>query len=159
MADPALSSAIGVLQTLERTFGPVHHVELHAVQQRRGLQGDFGEAFGDHQHFGVRIFDDVLHLARRELGGDAGKPQPRPLRRPQKLVIARPVIDEESHPVSGVKVQGPEQVGALVGAGVELAIGHRLSRGGHDIGGLVGMGFGVVEGVHVKSLDRTSQEF
>jgi hypothetical protein len=65
-----------------------------------------------------------------------------------QFIITRVVVDKKGDAVPGVQPQGPKQVGALVGAFVQLAIGDRLTRAGHDIGGLVRGDAGVLVGMH-----------
>src|SRR6185437_3909224 len=96
--------------------------ERDARDLRRDRQRGLLQRLGGHEDLRLAVLDDVLDLAGRQLRGQAGEAQARALGGPQELVVARVVLDEEGDRVAGREAQAAEQVRALVGAGVQLAI-------------------------------------
>ena len=58
------------------------------------------------------------------------------------------VLQAERDVVAGLQTGGPEAAATAVGRGVELGVGDDLAGAGHDVRGLVGVGGGVLSGVH-----------
>jgi len=73
-------SVAGGFEPLPARFSPAGHVELHVRDQRGELAGDIRQRLGRDQHLGFAVLDDVLDLARRQLGRDGGEWKRRPER-------------------------------------------------------------------------------
>jgi len=119
------------------------HVEFHIGHEFGQFIGHWADAGRGDQHLRLTVMHDVFDLAGAELGRDAGEIEARPLGRPGDLEIAGIVVHHQGDDVADLQAKGPEELGALVGAVIQLGVGDRLAGPGHDIGGAIG----VIEGV------------
>ena len=101
----------------------------HAQQCRRGDEDP-----------GTAIADDVGDLPRRQVGADRRVEQPAALRRPAHHQKVEPVLHQQRDMVAGLEAQAAQQMGGLVGAAVEFAVGDALAGTRHPIGDLVRRG-------------------
>ncbi len=109
-----------------------------AADQQFG--GSRGEARRDDQHLGPAVGEDVLGLLCRKARAHRGEKEARALRREADLEVAGVVVHHQRDRVAALQAEAAEKVRALVGAGLELPVGHGLAGARHDVSGLVGRG-------------------
>ena len=120
----------------------------HEIRERLGQRiGDRPLRGGGDEKFRAAIAHDVLDLSGGEVGGNAGVVEPRALRRPGDLEIARMILDAQRDAVAGLQAERAEQLRALVRPFVELGVGDRLAGRRHDHGRLVRIGACVMRGM------------
>ena len=125
-----------------------HETVRGTLHQRRQLGGLVGKILRGDEQPGAAVGHDIVDLGGGEARADRGVDQARALRAPADLEEARIVLEEDRDMVAGLEAQRAEELRDAVGLLVELAIGHRLAAAGHDVGRLVGIGAGVMIGMH-----------
>ena len=106
---------------------------------------------GGDQQARFAVVDDIGQFFGGQVRVDARVVEARPLAGSVAFDVAVVVLHEDRVVVEPPQAFGPQQVGQAVGARLELGIGHRLARAGHDEGGPVRMSVIAVSGIHVRS--------
>jgi len=134
----------------------------HEPQLRQPVGQVFGQLFAHAAHgpraddgLGPAVVDDVGRLGGGEVGVDHRVVQPAAAGRPHRRVHVLVVLHQDGHGVALDQAGLTEVVGQLVGALLELAVGHHDRRlRVQDHGGLVRGGLGVFTNLHGSTLRR-----
>jgi hypothetical protein len=102
-------------------------------------------------HLRVAVVDDVRDFLGGEIGVDAGEVETGALARRARFEVARVVLHEDGVVVEALEIDRPQQMGELVGPGLELGVRDGLSGVGHDEGRAIGVIDGAFPEVHAGS--------
>ena len=134
----------------------IRHVEQGSIrrvaEQPLDLVGAFRRRDDD---FCAAVLHDVVDLVLRQVTADRGVVESGALRGPADLHERQPVLHQQRDVIACLEAQRAEQVRALIGKFVELAIGDGLAGAGHLVSDLVGIRLGVDRRMgHTKILGR-----
>jgi hypothetical protein len=105
---------------------------------------------------GLAVVDDVGRLVGRQVRVDARVVEAGALGPALALEQPRVVLDHEGDVVGSLQAEVAVEVGHPVGGRLVLGEGEHLAAVGHDDGGIVGTGLGVLAGVHGRRLTPRS---
>jgi len=103
---------------------------------RRGFRcdlfGDLREFGGGDQDFGLAVFSNIQNFIAHQVGADSRVNQTGSLRSPDDLHEMAIVLHEDRYMVAGLKAECAEQVGAPIGALLQLQVADFLAGAGND---------------------------
>ena len=106
---------------------PPHIGSEHGAE----LGGEAGEPRADNDHPGIAVGDDVSGLIGCQVPVDGGELQAGPLCTPGQVEELWPVLRDHRQAVARTQPAAPGEPGHLVGAGLQLGIGHHRAGGPH----------------------------
>ncbi|MCY1227713.1 hypothetical protein D9M72_399990 [compost metagenome] len=133
-------------------------IQHQPATQCRRLPGqgcrDLGLRVRGDQQLGAAVIDDVGGIGHVQPRAQADIDNAAALRAPAQFEQARMILDHERHAVTGLQSLAAEQVGDLVRAFVQFAVGNDCAAAAHDDGWFVGRALRVDVRMHgVELLD------